>query len=138
VRERAPGVRPYNPGPTQAEVRADAKQSNKRKRQKRIKITINLVMVLKRSLRIGNLLQLQALSIRKEKQSHKEWIRRHHIRQDHSLHYLQNREVVLLLLLLEQLKVLVNLNQLQCLERNQKTIKRDYPQRQTRRKCRSL
>ena len=32
--ERAPGVRPYNPGPTQAEVRADAKQATKKKAEK--------------------------------------------------------------------------------------------------------
>jgi hypothetical protein len=32
--ERAPGVRPYNPGPTQAEVRADAKHGNKEKGRK--------------------------------------------------------------------------------------------------------
>jgi hypothetical protein len=32
--ERAPGVRPYNPGPTQAEVRADAKRAAKEKKDK--------------------------------------------------------------------------------------------------------
>ena len=31
--ERAPGVRPYNPGPTQAEVRADAKRAAKEKKR---------------------------------------------------------------------------------------------------------
>lgn len=31
--ERAPGVKPYKPGPTQAEVRADAKKAEKRKRE---------------------------------------------------------------------------------------------------------
>jgi hypothetical protein len=32
--ERAPGVRPYKPGPTQAEVRADAKRAARRKAEK--------------------------------------------------------------------------------------------------------
>ena len=31
--ERAPGVRPYNPGPTQAEVRADAKRASNKKKE---------------------------------------------------------------------------------------------------------
>jgi hypothetical protein len=31
--ERAPGVKPYRPGPTQAEVRADAKKAEKRKKE---------------------------------------------------------------------------------------------------------
>ena len=34
VEERAPGVRPYKAGPTQAEVRADAKRASKKKEEK--------------------------------------------------------------------------------------------------------